>query len=218
MHRFLYLARRHPQLDAAAFMQRWQAHEALAAGCADVLAEVRGYRQWQVMDGPEADVMGVAETRCADAAAVHRMLGCADTRLVLQPDERRFLAVPCRQSGLVADDRTLEGAGVSGDHACLWLAPRLAAAASPAVQPEESQAVEARIKGLHARLREQIGTTPVHLSAGRRDAGDTESPFAALLFARCASPALAMQLTAGWRSLAQPGETVWCLQRAGRPC
>ena len=209
MHRFLYLARRHPHLDAASFMQRWQAHESLAAGCPDVLAEVRGYRQWQVVGAAgrqdlPGDVMGVAETRCEDAAAVYRMLECPGTREVLQPDELRFLAVPCRQSGLVADDLPLHAAGRPGDHACLWLASR----AIPGTTVATCLAV------LQARFLDTVGETPAQLSAGWRDVGDGESPFAALLFARVATASLAQCLAEAWREALPPGENVWRLQRS----
>jgi hypothetical protein len=150
MHRFLYLAQRRPDLSLAEFQQRWRAHAQLAATCPDVLAEIRGYRQWQVVE-PEADgVVGVAETRCEDAAAVYRMLECAGTRRVLQPDERRFLAVPCREAGLVADEvmlGTASNAGTAvkaGAFGCLWLAPRLPPA-SGATEAAVSAALAKRV-------------------------------------------------------------------------
>jgi hypothetical protein len=216
MHRFLYLARRRADIDQATFLQRWQAHERLAAHCPDVLAEVRGYRQWQVTAGPDDGVVGVAETRCADAAAVYRMLECPGTREVLQPDELRFLEVPCRQSGLVADETLLEQATPPGDHACLWLMPRTLAGGRTLVHEAGRTAVERRLARLHEHGRRTLGDEPVHLSAGRCDHRDACAPFAALLLARLASAAAARSLAACWQDALQPGENVWCLQRAVR--
>ncbi len=221
MHRFLYLAQRRPDLSLAEFQQRWRAHAQLAATCPDVLAEIRGYRQWQVIE-PEADgVVGVAETRCEDAAAVYRMLDCAGTRRVLQPDERRFLAVPCREAGLVADEVMLgpdSDAGTAvkaGGFGCLWLAPRLAPA-SGATEAAVSAALAKRVGSLQALLPAAMDDLDLQLSLGRRDAADAPGAFAALLFARFNEAALAQAVATAWRLGAQPGEKVFHLQRSAR--
>jgi hypothetical protein len=221
MHRFLYLAQRRPDLSLAEFQQRWRAHAQLAATCPDVLAEIRGYRQWQVIE-PEADgVVGVAETRCVDAAAVYRMLECAGTRRVLQPDERRFLAVPCREAGLVADEVML---GTASDavtavkavaFGCLWLAPRLPPA-SVATEAAVSAALAKRIGSLQALLPAATHDLDLQLSLGRRDAADEPGAFEALLFARCNEAALAKAVAAAWWLGALPGEKVFHLQRSAR--
>ena len=224
MHRFLYLAQRRPDLSLAEFQQRWRAHAQLAATCPDVLAEIRGYRQWQVIE-PEADgVVGVAETRCADAAAVYRMLECAGTRLVLQPDERRFLAIPCRETGLVADEMmlgTVSDAGTTGTalkagaFGCLWLAPRLAPA-SGATEAAVSAALEKRVEQLQALLPAATDNSDLQLSLGRRDAADAPGAFDAILFARFNDGALAKAVATAWRLAAQPREKVFHLQRSAR--
>ena len=221
MHRFLYLAQRRPDLSLAEFQQRWRAHAQLAATCPDVLAEIRGYRQWQVIE-PEADgVVGVAETRCEDDAAVYRMLDCAGTRRVLQPDERRFLAVPCREAGLVADEvmlGTASDAGTAvkaGAFGCLWLAPRLPPASS-ATEAAVSAALAKRVGALQALLPAAADDLDLQLSLGRRDAADAPGAFAALLFARFNEAALAQAVAQAWRLGAQPGEKVFHLQRAAR--
>ena len=248
MHRFLYLARPRQGLTLAEFHQRWRAHAQLAATCPDVLTEIRGYRQWAVVPSAakalatatDAGVVGVAETRCADAAAVYRMLECAGTRDVLQPDELRFLSVPCRATGLVADDTTLFAAGfgtgaaettatpnIPLNHACLWLAPRLPAASAASTTPSASAALEARVAALHGVFSTVVASAHApheafavsgacELSLGQRDAADTASPFAALLFARFANAATAERIATAWRAALVPGENVWRLQRAAR--
>lgn len=256
MHRFLYLARPRHDLTLTEFHQRWRAHAQLAATCPDVLAEIRGYRQWAVVlstvealatsarealvTAADVGVVGVAETRCADAAAVYRMLECAGTRNVLQPDELRFLSAPCRATGLVADDTTLCAAAfgtgaaqttataqIPLNHACLWLAPRRPAAPAASTTPSASAALEERVAALHGLFSTAVASansthkaiaTPgtCELSLGQRDAADTASPFAALLFARFANPATAERVAAAWRAALLPGENVWLLQRAAR--
>ena len=261
MHRFLYLARPRHGLTLAEFHERWRNHAQLAATCPDALAEIRGYRQWAVVPSAaealatsagdalvtSADtvsaavaVVGVAETRCADAAAVYRMLECAGTREVLQPDELRFLSAPCRATGLVADVTTLAAAGfgtgavatpsapdIALDHACLWLAPRLPAAPAASTTPAASAALEERVAALHGLFSTVVASahapqaacaTPgsCELSLGHRDVADEASPFAALLFARFANAAPAAQVAAAWRAAVVPGENVWLLQRAAR--
>ena len=232
MHRFLYLAQPRADLTLDEFQERWQGHARLAATCPDVLEEVRGYRQWQVAAPGNDGVVGVAETRCADAAAVYRMLECPGTREVLQPDELRFLASPCRETGLVADDVALESsvadnaaatgsATVALHHGCLWLAPRLATGTSaPAVLEEQIGAMRALFVTAVASTEPADASSSrarAHeLSLGHCDRNDEASPFAALLFARFASAALAAAVAEAWRAALQPGENVWQLQRAVR--
>lgn len=240
MHRFLYLARPRHDLALAEFHQRWRAHAQLAATCPDVLAEIRGYRQWTVVPSAGEAVVGVAETRCADAAAVYRMLECAGTRNVLQPDELRFLSAPCRETGLVADDTTLAAAdmgtgaietpatpNIALNHACLWLAPQLPAAPAAPATPSVFAALEERVAALHGLFSTVVASAdapheacatpgPCELSLGHRDVADEASPFAALLFARFASAATAERVAAAWRAALAPGENVWLLQRAAR--
>ena len=218
MYRFLYLARPRADLTLAQFQQCWRDHSRLAATCPDVLAEIRGYRQWQVVAPGEDHVVGVAETRCADAAAVYRMLECTGTREVLQPDELRFFATPCRAAGLVADDAMLcdEGtAGVALDHGCLWLLLRVrAAAADEGATTHNLAALEHRIAELQALFDSNAAFAPRALSLGRRDAADESAPFAALLFARFDGAATAAAVAAAWHAALGPGENVWQLQRA----
>ena len=211
MHRFLYLAHRRAELDAAAFARCWREHAALAATCPEMLREVRGYRQWQVVDAEGTDVMGMAETRCVDATAVYRMLECRETREVLQPDELRFLALPCRRSGIVADETVLQAQGAPGAHACLWLMPRGTAA------PDALEAlVAARVQPLRAAWSACVGEAAADLTLGHRDAADDESPFDAVLIARVESATLAERLTRAWGRVLPAGETAWRLERAGR--
>lgn len=232
MYRFLYLARPRVDLTLEEFQERWQGHARLAATCPDVLEEVRGYRQWQLAAPGNDGVVGVAETRCADAAAVYRMLECPGTREILQPDELRFLALPCRETGLVADDVTLErkvadNAAVSGsvtavfNHGCLWLAPRLAPGTSaPAVLEEQictMRAVFVTAVASTETADDPCSRQQAHeLSLGHRDSNDEASPFAVMLFARFSSAALAAAVAEAWRAMLQPGENVWLLQRAAR--
>jgi len=224
MHRFIYLAQRRPDLSLAEFQQRWRTHAQLAATCPDVLAEIRGYRQWQVVDPGADGVVGVAETRCEDAAAVYRMLECAGTRRVLQPDERRFLAVSCREAGLVADEMmlgtvsdtgTASTAVKAGAFGCLWLAPR-AAPARGATEAAASAALAKRVGVLQALLPAATHDLDLQLSLGRRDADDEPGAFEALLFARCNEAELAKAVATVWRLDAQPGEKVFHLQRSAR--
>jgi hypothetical protein len=224
MHRFLYLARPRADLTLAQFQQCWRDHSRLAATCPDVLAEIRGYRQWQTVGPVNDNVVGVAETRCADVAAVYRMLECAGTREVLQPDELGFFATPCRQAGLVADDTSLCAEATPDtvfDHACLWLAPRFvphdaAGAAVAEVTAGELAALESRIAELHALFAATTVTAPRSLSLGLRDAADATAPFAAMLFARFDSAANAAAVATAWHAALQSGENIWQLQRAGR--
>jgi hypothetical protein len=224
MHRFLYLARPRADLTLAQFQQCWREHSRLAATCPDVLAEIRGYRQWQVVTPGKDNVVGVAETRCADAAAVYRMLECAGTRDVLQPDELRFFATPCRGAGLVADDTILcdeVTAGAAFDHGCLWLAPRVvlrdAAGASDAdVAGDDRSVLESRIAQLRALFAATTVNAPRTLSLGWRNAADAAAPFAAMLFARFDSAAAAAAVAAAWHATLGPGENVWQLQCAPR--
>jgi hypothetical protein len=220
MYRFLYLARPRADLTLAQFQQCWREHSQLAATCPDVLAEIRGYRQWQVVAPAEDNVVGVAETRCADAAAVYRMLECTGTRDVLLPDELRFFATPCRNAGLIADDTMLcdeapEDAAL--DHGCLWLMPRVRAAApDEGAAAEDLAALERRIVQLRALFDSNAALAPRALSLGLRDAADESAPFAALLFARFHSAATAAAVAATWHAALGPGENVWQLQRAAR--
>jgi hypothetical protein len=228
VHRFLYLARPRADLTLAQFQQCWRHHSRLAATCPDVLAEIRGYRQWQTVGPVNDNVVGVAETRCADVAAVYRMLECAGTREVLQPDELRFFATPCREAGLVADDTVLCAEATADavlDHACLWLAPRFApwfaprdaaGAAVAEVTASELAVLESRIAELHALFAATTVTAPRSLSLGLRDAADAAAPFAAMLFARFDSAAHAAAVATAWRMALQAGENVWQLQRAAR--
>lgn len=224
MHRFLYLARPRADLTLAMFQKHWRDHSRLAATCPDVLAEIRGYRQWQTVGPVNDNVVGVAETRCADVAAVYRMLECAGTREVLQPDELRLFATPCREAGLVADDTVLcaeTTADTVLDHACLWLAPRFAprdaaGAAVADVTASELAALESRIAQLRALFGATTANAPRTLSLGLRDAADAAAPLAAMLFARFDSAATAASLAAAWRTALQAGENVWQLQRAAR--
>jgi len=221
MHRFLYLARPRADLTPAEFEHGWLAHAQLAATCPDVLAEIRGYRQWQVVDPGADGVVGVAETRCVDAAGVYRMLQCAGTREVLQPDELRFLAWPCRAAGLVADEALLDAAsdratpGVAHDFACLWLAPRHSPLDAGSVKKLRS-ALERRIEQLRSLLRAVTNKADVMLSSGYRDSADELGVFDALLFMRFHEASVAKAVAMAWRLAAQPGEKVFHLQRPAR--
>jgi hypothetical protein len=226
MYRFLYLAQRRPDLNCAEFQQRWRAHAQLAATCHDVLAEIRGYRQWQVIEPGADGVVGVAETRCADAAAIYRMLECAGTREVLQPDELRFLAVPCREAGLVADEvmlRTADNVNIAdaaGAFGCLWLAPRPSSVRGNAEEQrcgtKMCGAMERRVEHLQVLLQAATNDSGGELSLGRRDVADELSVFDTLLFARFHEAAVAKAVALAWRLAAKPGEKVLYLQRPPR--
>jgi hypothetical protein len=226
MHRFIYLAQRRPDLNLPEFQQLWRTHARLAATCPDVLAEICGYRQWQVVEPGADGIVGVAETRCVDAAAVYRMLECAGTREVLQPDELRFLAVPCREAGLVADE-VLLGSAVdvatahkAGDFGCLWLSPRLSPVRDKAKENRRVMnlrgALEKRVAHLQLLLQAATNDTGGELSWGCRDVADELGTFDALLFARLPETSVAKAVALAWRLAAQPGEQVFHLQRPPR--
>jgi hypothetical protein len=223
MHRFIYLAQRRPDLNLAEFQQRWRTHARLAATCPDVLAEICGYRQWQVVEPGADGIVGVAETRCVDKAAVYRMLECDGTREVLQPDELRFLAVPCREAGLVADELLLSTAGdgvTAGDFGCLWLAPRLSLVGDKAAENRRGTnlhgALEKRYAHLQLLLQAATNDAGGELSLGCRDVADELGAFDALLFARLPETSMAKAVEVAWRLAEEPAEKVFHLQRPVR--
>jgi len=226
MYRFLYLAQRRPDLNLAEFQQLWRTHARLAATCPDVLAEICGYRQWQVVEPGADGIVGVAETRCADAAAVYRMLDCAGTREVLQPDELRFLAVPCREAGLVADEvmlRTADNVNIAdaaGVFGCLWLAQRPSSVRGNAeghrCRTKMCDAMERRVEQLLVLLQAATNDSGGDLSLGSRDVADELGVFDTLLFARFHEASVAKAVALAWQLAAQSGEQVFHLRRPAR--
>ena len=136
--KLIYLTRRHPGLDRAAFTPRWRQHGALGMS-RPRWTNIAQYVHCDVLDDSGYDGIGLIWHRSPGHRAAH--LADTSSRLDMERDEAATFARPIVEDCLIAQETVLVPPGVAADEARKVCAFFAAAPARP---------LESRLPPLHA--------------------------------------------------------------------